>query len=148
MRGLQIVLLACALIAGTRAALAVDTDGFFGEAEIKTLVSGVQFEGEFFDGAKWREAYHTDGTLFYESRGESWVGDWSADGELFCTFYRGATNGGCWLVREMSANCYYFYVAGIGADQQSMSGTEDRENWYARGWRSNTVSTCPDQSVS
>lgn len=144
MRALRVLVLA--LVLGNwhgSIASAVDQDGFFGEAEIKSLVSGVTFDGEFDDGVKWREAYHADGTLFYESRGESWVGDWHADGKLFCTFYRGATNGGCWLVRQMSANCFYFYVAGIGPDQPTMStGVEDRENWYARGWRTNAPQTC------
>lgn len=143
----MVAVLAGVAFAGT--AFAVDKDGFFGEAEIRDLVSGVTFDGEFFDGVKWREAYHTDGTLLYESRGETWVGDWHADGELFCTFYRGETNGGCWLVRQLSANCFNFYVAGIGPDQPSMArGTEDRQNWYARGWRNTAASTCPDQAVS
>ena len=79
-----------------------------------------------------------DGTLLYEARGESWVGDWHVDGELFCTFYRGVSMAAAGSSGRLSANCYYFYVAGIGIDQPTMSrGAEDRENWYARGWRTN-----------
>ncbi len=150
MRALRVLVLASALaIWHGSTASAVEPDGFFGETEIRDLVSGTTFEGEFVDGVKWREAYHTDGSLDYDAHNAHWVGDWHADGELFCTFYRGVIEGGCYLVRQMSANCYYFYVAGVGIDQPRMSrGIEDRQNWYARGWRKNAVSTCPDQAVS
>jgi hypothetical protein len=134
---------------GSGGASAIEPDGFFGEAEIRNLVSGYTFEGEFVDSVKWREAYHADGSLDYDAHGSHWVGDWHADGELFCTFYRGVIDGGCYLVRQVSSNCFYFYVAGVGVDQPRMSrGIEDRQNWYARGFRTDAVSTCPDQAVS
>ncbi|MEZ5922782.1 MAG: hypothetical protein R3D57_00185 [Hyphomicrobiaceae bacterium] len=150
MRGWLVVLFMIGWAAtGVGAASALDQDGFFGEDEIRQLVSGITFEGDFTDGVKWREAYHTDGSLAYESRGSSWIGDWHADGELFCTFYRGVIDGGCYLVRQVSNNCFYFYVAGVGLDQPSMTrSVEDRKTWYARGWRTNAASTCPDQAVS
>lgn len=136
-------------IGGAEAAPAIEPDGFFGEAEIRNLVSGFTFEGEFRDSVKWREAYHTGGTLDYDAHGSHWIGDWHADGELFCTFYRGVIDGGCYLVRQMSSNCFYFYVAGFGIDQPSMSRAgEDRANWYARGWRTNAASTCHEPKLS
>jgi hypothetical protein len=136
-------------IGGAGAADAIEPDGFFGETDIRNLVSGLTFEGEFNDGVKWREAYHTNGTLDYDAHGSHWGGDWHADGELFCTFYRGVIDGGCYLVRQVSSNCYYFYVAGVGIDQPNMvRGVEDRKNWYARGWRIDGASTCTDQAVS
>ena len=64
----------------------------------------------------WREAYRADGTSDYESRGERWAGDWHVSGEMFCTFYRGVTSGGCWYVRQVSDNCYHFFIAGFGID--------------------------------
>jgi hypothetical protein len=131
------------------AAQAIEPDGFMSQAEIEALVSGQTFDGEFEDGARWREAYHADGSLDYDAHGSHWVGDWHASGEMFCTFYRGLTSGGCYYVRQVSQNCYHFFIAGFGMDEPSLNRSgEDRKKWYARGYRASTPSTCPSVGVS
>lgn len=134
---------------GIPTATAIEPDGFMGQSEIEALVSGQTFDGEFEDGARWREAYHADGSLDYDAHGSHWVGDWHASGEMFCTFYRGLTSGGCYYIRQVSQNCFHFFIAGFGMDEPTLNRTvEDRQKWYARGYRTNAVSTCPSVGVS
>lgn len=130
-------------------ASALEPGGFMSRDQIEALVKGQDFAGEFEDATPWREAYHADGTLDYEARGEHWAGDWHVSGEMFCTFYRGVTSGGCWYVRQVSDNCYHFFIAGFGIDEPTLNrSAEDREKWYARGYRTDASSTCPSAGVS
>lgn len=146
---IAIVVLLAGFAAGIRVATAIEPGGFMGQAEIEALVSGQTFDGEFEDGARWREAYHADGTLDYDAHGRHWVGDWHASDEMFCTFYRGLTSGGCYYIRQVSQNCYHFFIAGFGMDEPTLNrSAEDRQKWYARGYRTSTVSTCPSVGVS
>ncbi|MFO1170146.1 MAG: hypothetical protein U1E49_04170 [Hyphomicrobiaceae bacterium] len=147
MRSLEIA--AVLLLAAVAPAAALEPAGFMSGPEIDALVRGQEFAGEFEDGTPWREAYRADGTSDYESRGERWAGDWHVSGEMFCTFYRGVTSGGCWYVRQVSDNCYHFFIAGFGVDEPTLNrSAEDREKWYARGYRKNAGSTCPSAGVS
>lgn len=145
----SVELTAVLLLAAAAPTAALEPTGFMSGPEIDALVRGQEFAGEFEDATPWREAYRADGTSDYESRGDRWAGDWHVSGEMFCTFYRGVTSGGCWYVRQVSDNCYHFFIAGFGIDEPTLNrSAEDREKWYARGYRTTAPSTCPSAGVS
>ena len=147
---MRIVQIAFALLLTAGApAVALEPSGFMSGPQIEALVRGQDFAGEFYDEKPWREAYHADNTSDYNAHGAHFAGDWHVSGQMFCTFYRGVTSGGCWYVRQVSDNCYQFFTAGVGMDEPSLDrGSEDRENWFARGSRMSAPSTCPTLRVS
>jgi len=118
---------------------------FLSEKAVRTEIVGRTLTGYYVDGQPWTETYLPDTGISYQDRLYSWSGTWSFEGSAFCTFYNQRANGGCWLVRKISANCFEFYIASGGLlEEQLPDATRDVGHWTARGWRTDARSTCAD----
>ena len=64
-------------------------------------------------------------------------GQWSVEGDTFCTFYESA-QGACFFVERDGENCFTFYEAVEGAG----GALSPSETWTSRGWNRESDSTC------
>ena len=115
---------------------------------VRAEITAKKLTGYYSDGLPWTETYFADTSISYQDRQFNWSGTWSFRGPAFCTFYNRGANGGCWLVRKISGNCYEFYIAsGEPAIESPLPHIAPR-HWTARGWRTEATSTCEEWAGS
>lgn len=146
--GLQTVMATVIVVAGIAAAGVCYADdaspsvhSWMSEAELRARFVGGGFEGYYADSSPWAETYYPDGSITYRDKFNDWTGTWSFRSNVFCTFYNEGANGGCFLIEQLSENCFEFYVVEGEADESLPTGSEPLF-WNARGWRTDRPSTC------
>lgn len=123
-------------------AAAADTwHQWMSEERLKAEFVGGGFEGYYSDRSPWAETYFTDGHITYKDSNNNWAGAWSFRGNVFCTFYNGGVDGGCFLIEKSADNCYDFYTVEGDAEPSQPTGKEPLY-WNARGWRKDQPSGC------
>lgn len=139
LRALLAIGLTCAL-----AARADALDGAWLSAEdARAELIGYAMQGYYQDGERWTDAYARDGSIAYTDERVTWTGEWLFQGNVFCTFYNDRVDGGCYLMRQLSRNCFeYVIVPNDWRGPDLPEGSSD--TWFARGWRSEHPSTCDE----
>ena len=105
--------------------------------EMEKAFSGFTFDGIYDDGSFFSETYFEDGSIRYHDVNGADSGQWSVEGDTFCTFYEGS-EGACFFVEREGANCYTFYEA-VEGEGGSLSASD---TWTSRGWNRESNSTC------
>jgi len=121
------------LLAGPAAEASERLFGF----EMEKTFSGFTFDGIYDDGAFFSETYFEDGSIRYHDVKGADSGQWSIEGDTFCTFYEGA-QGACFVVERDGENCFTFYEAIEGEG----GAPKASENWTSRAWNRESESTC------
>jgi hypothetical protein len=106
--------------------------------ELEKTFSGFTYDGIYDDGAFFSETYFEDGSLRYHDVKGADSGQWSIEGDTFCTFYESA-DGACFYVERDGENCFTFYESVEGAG----GATRPSETWTSRAWNRESDSTCP-----
>ncbi|HET7717228.1 MAG TPA: hypothetical protein VFK86_16515 [Bauldia sp.] len=105
--------------------------------ELEKTFSGHTFDGIYDDGAFFSETYFEDGSIRYHDVDGADSGQWSIEGDTFCTFYESA-QGACFFVERDGENCFTFFEAVEGA-----GGTlSPKDTWTSRAWNRESASTC------
>jgi hypothetical protein len=131
----------------TAKALERRADVWMSEADIRREMVGHAMKGYYRDGVRWVDDYSRDGAIAYHDDRNTWTGKWSFQGNVFCTFYEGGSIGGCYLVRQLSANCFDFIVVPDDWRGPDLApGTP--ASWLARGWRGEEASTCEEPPIA
>lgn len=115
---------------------------------MRTAFIGKTLDGHYADGMPWTETYAPNGRLDYRDQRRAGPGDWHFRDNVFCTFYDPGygLSGGCFRALRTSANCYEFYLAGLGdlgVDLAEPPGPLRR--WVARAARRDEPSTCEER---
>lgn len=105
--------------------------------EMERAFSGHTFDGIYDDGAFFSETYFEDGSIRYHDIDGADSGQWTVEGDTFCTFYEGA-QGACFFVEREGANCFTFYEAVEGND----GSLSPSRTWTSRAWNRKSGSTC------
>ncbi len=135
---LLVVLLVLTLGCGGAAQAA---EVWMNEADIRRELTGHAIKGYYRGGERWVDDYATGGAIAYHDEHNAWTGKWSFQGNVFCTFYKGDLIGGCYMLRQLSGNCFDYVIVpndwrGPGLATGSTAG------WFAKGWRGEDPSTC------
>lgn len=139
---LAALVLAGLILGATPLARALDTDWLSAEAARAELI-GSTMKGYYRDGERWVDAYAKDGTIAYSDARVAWTGEWLFQGNVFCTFYNDRADGGCYLMRQLSRNCFEYVI--VPNDWQGPGLPEvAAADWFARGWRDEDASTCEE----
>lgn len=115
---------------------------------LKTAFAGRTIHGQYADGRAFREQYAADGSLDYaeEAPARRLRGHWSIIKRRFCTIYENSSTGGCYRVRQVSANCFEFFFE-TRTEAQVRQSTPRNPTWTARAWRDDGVSTCEERPM-
>jgi hypothetical protein len=117
------------------------------EAEIRRELTGHAMKGYYPKGERWVDDYAADGSIAYHDEHVAWTGQWSFHGNVFCTFYNGETDGGCYMMRQLSKNCFEYVI--VPTDWRGPGlAPKSSPAWFARGWRSEEPTTCEEPAVS
>ena len=108
--------------------------------------------GEYQDGRQWTERFNADGTTLYREQNFVITGKVVSQSGKVCFTYptiSGAT-GGCFEIRQRSANCFDFYGISNQPNRTDATNLQKRLSlgWTARAWLSNTPSTCVADQIS
>jgi len=106
--------------------------------EIEKTFSGFTFDGIYDDGAFFSETYFEDGSIRYHDVDGADSGQWSVEGDTFCTFYE-AAQGACFFVERDGENCFTFYEA----VEETAGKLVPNDTWTSRAWNRDSDSTCP-----
>ena len=121
------------------AASYVAADGAMSAAEIARTFPGIVLDGVYNDGSFFSETYFDDGSLRYRDAAGADSGDWSVEGDLFCTFYE-KRQGACFIVMRDGDNCFTFFEPMRGPDGEIVP----RQTWTSRGWNRGAEATCAE----
>jgi hypothetical protein len=141
---LALTALASGLAAAPAAALG---SPWLTQAETRTMIVGHAMKGYYRNAERWVDDYAADGGIKYSDARNSWTGRWSFQGDVFCTFYNGGVDGGCYLMRQISANCYEYVIVDSAYSGSELPKGRSPE-WFARGWRGAEPSTCEEPMTS
>ena len=124
---------------------------------ISRIFPGQTLVGEYADGIRFRDAYSIDGQIAYQDERVSWRGEWYVAAGLFCTFYNGGVNGGCFRVLRLSDNCFAFYGTEERPDPTAPDDSKSKsvpdlplpgdQNYVATGWIESRPGTCVEVGV-
>lgn len=114
--------------------------------DIVATFKGVTIGGHYADKRHFTERYGADGKIVYEEPYRRNVGRWSVRGGAFCTIYDRDPTGGCYRVRRLSKNCFAFYFVARTGQQAEETPLGDPK-WTAKGWRTDSPSTCEEAGV-
>jgi hypothetical protein len=149
-RTLRAIAIAAILVASGGAARSLEPPAPWMDATaLKAAFSGVTIEGFYADGRPFEESYESTGRLRYveELRNRIQLGYWSIVQGTFCTIYDAHPTGGCFRVRQHSANCFEFYFQARTEDEARKPDL-DHPSWTARAWRKGVPSTCDEKPVA
>lgn len=143
--GVFVILLAAIMLlaVGARAERVWMTD-----AELRASFAGTTIDGQYVDGRTFREGYESGGALEYTEPAAKrrLTGYWSIVRGRFCTIYDGVASGGCFRVRQVSANCFEFFFE-TRTEEEARQSTLRKPTWTARAWRIDLVSTCEERPM-
>lgn len=105
--------------------------------EMEKAFAGFTFDGIYDDGSFFSETYYEDGSLRYHDVNGADSGEWSIEGDTFCTFYE-AAQGACFFVERDGENCFTFFEAVEGDG----GGMKPSDTWTSRAWNRDSDSTC------
>jgi hypothetical protein len=105
--------------------------------ELEKAFAGYTFDGIYDDGAFFSETYYEDGSIRYHDVNGADSGEWSIEGDTFCTFYE-ASQGACFFVERDGENCFTFFEAVEGDG----GGLKPNDTWTSRAWNREAESTC------
>jgi len=114
------------------------------DAELSKAFAAQTIDGHYANGETFTESYLAGGRIDYRERARTMRGRWSVEAGTFCTIYDQTPTGGCYRVRQMSANCFEFYY--VGRDEAQVQARPGQPSWTARGWHSDQRSTCEEQA--
>ena len=103
-------------------------------------------QGNYANGKAFVEVYRADGSIEYREQGIEYHGHWSLQAGSFCTIYDGDPTGGCYRVRQVSANCYEFYFVSR-TEEQAAKRDFTGPAWTARAAVSDRSATCEDKAA-
>jgi hypothetical protein len=106
--------------------------------ELEKTFAGVTLDGVYDDGSFFSETYFEDGSIRYHDVNGADSGEWTVDGDAFCTFYQ-SQQGACFFVERDGDNCFTFYEA----IEEEGGKFSQNEAWTSRGWNRDSDSTCP-----
>ena len=146
-RGRKNVLGGLCLI-GLATASAGASDIWMSDERLKAAFDGQTIDGQYADGRTFREQYANDGALDYreDKPPRRLRGHWSIIKQRFCTIYENSSTGGCYRVRQVSANCFEFYFE-TRTEEEARRSTLRKPTWTARAWRTDSVSTCEERPM-
>lgn len=119
-------------------------EGWMGEGELRSTFAGKAVQGHYASGKAFTEAYRADGGIEYSEAGLVFGGHWSLQAGSFCTIYQGDATGGCYRVRQVSANCYEFYFVSR-TEQQAAQQQFGQPAWTARAAVADRDPTCSEK---
>lgn len=131
-----------AVLAGTAA---VAGDAWMSDAELEAVFTDVALEGKYVDGRPFHERHRADRRVEYRERSLSTGGTWSVQAGSFCTIYDGDASGGCFRVKQVSANCFEFYF--VARTETEAHRDPRRPAWTARGSIVGKPGACQDEST-
>jgi hypothetical protein len=114
------------------------------EPEMTLAFTGKTISGNYASGKPFTETYLADGAISYREQAVEYQGHWSLQGGTFCTIYASDPTGGCYRVRQVSANCYEFYFV-TRTEAEAALGAAGRPAWTARAAVSDRDATCQDK---
>lgn len=134
-------------LASLVAAAEAAAESWMSEADIRREMIGHAMKGYYRGGERWVDDYASSGGIAYHDDGGDFRGQWSFQGDVFCTFYGGDIAGGCYMVRQLSRNCFEF--VSVPEDWRGPGlAPGSAPDWHARGWRGENPSTCEELPVS
>jgi hypothetical protein len=119
---------------------------WLGQAEVRSKIIGHAMNGYYRNAEAWVDDYSANGDVKYKDDRNSWTGKWTFQGDVLCTFYNDRADGGCYLMRQVSGNCYEYVIVPSSHAGSSLP-LDASDDWFARGWRSGETSTCPAAPV-
>lgn len=132
-RGRAAILLAATILLAAPASAGERVKG----TELEGIFSGMTLDGIYADGTFFSESYKDDGSIRYHDPDGADSGEWSIEGERFCTFYENS-QGACFFVERDGANCFSFY-----APDGEGENAKPQADWTSRGWNRELPPTCP-----
>jgi hypothetical protein len=114
------------------------------ETAMKSAFAGKTIQGNYASGKAFTETYRADGSIDYSENNLEYRGHWSLQSGSFCTIYHSDPTGGCYQVRQVSANCYEFYFV-TRTEAQAAEKDLGRPSWTARAAVSDRDATCNDK---
>lgn len=115
-------------------------DTWMANGALQATFAGKSVKGHYSDGSKFDEAYEATGEVRYRDETRANGGQWSIVAGTFCTIYDNDLSGGCFRVRQESANCYEFYFVARTEEQAEID--PKKPDWTAQVWFAGTVPTC------
>jgi hypothetical protein len=115
---------------------------WMGDADIRRAFAGQTIDGHYANGQTFTESYLAGGRIDYREQARTLTGRWSVEAGTFCTIYDTSPTGGCFRVRQLSANCYEFYF--VARDESEAVARPGKPSWTARGWHNDKRSTCEE----
>ena len=131
-----------ALMALSQSAAAIEP--WMDEGAMGSAFGGKTIQGNYASGKAFTETYRSDGTIDYSEHDVQYRGHWSLQAGSFCTIYHSDPTGGCYQVRQVSANCYEFYFVSR-TEAEAAEGDLTRPAWTARAAVSDRDPTCSDK---
>jgi hypothetical protein len=120
------------------------TSSWMDEPALKSAFAGKTIQGNYASGKAFTETYRADGSIDYRENNLNYVGHWSVQEGTFCTIYHSDPTGGCYQVRQVSANCYEFYF--VTRTEAEAAGKDlGRPSWTARAAVSDRDPTCNEK---
>lgn len=119
-----------------------DTPTWMTGSALRAAFAGKTLDGHYANAVTFTESYLSNGRIDYREPGRALAGRWSVEAGTFCTIYDTSATGGCYRVRQMSANCFEFYF--VARDEAEVNVRPGRPSWTARAWYSDARSTCQD----
>ena len=143
---LVVPLIAVCLIGGAVQAAAQLVLTPLNQSQIRSVMFGQMFTGEYSNGAQWAERLNPNMTSVYVEDGKAIHGHMEFRGSILCFEYPNQPNlnGGCFEIWQRGNNCFDFYGS------QSTVSFEDRRlgrNWTARAWNADQPSTCKSELI-
>ena len=148
MRPHSVLLAPLALVIAISSACAADGEPgadappWMTESGLKAAFAGKTLDGHYANAVTFTESYLANGRIDYREPGRALAGRWSVEAGTFCTIYDTSATGGCYRVRQMSANCFEFYF--VARDEAEVNVRPGRPSWTARAWYADARSTCQE----
>lgn len=115
------------------------------DGELEAAFADAALEGKYADGRPFHERYRADRRVEYRERGVVTGGRWSVQAGTFCTIYDADASGGCFRVKQVSANCYEFYF--VARSELEAERDPRRPAWTARGAIVGKPGACEEEST-
>lgn len=114
-------------VAAIPALAAASSDDILSGEQLRNELGSHAIEGYYTnDKVHFVEIYLTSGRLSYKADNAADTGDWTIQGNTFCTMYD-HIGGACWYVVKRSAKCYQFYSASAAGAPPSIDDFSNRE---------------------
>ncbi len=117
------------------------------DVALTATFAGKTIQGHYASGQPFTETYFAHGGIDYVERTRQFGGHWSVQGRTFCTIYHRHSTGGCYLVSQISENCFEFYYV-ARTEQDAANNLTIPPAWTARAAVSDRSGTCEERPVA